>query len=374
MTRRKAFTLVELLVVIAIIGILVALLLPAIQSAREAARRSECSNKIKQLAVACQNFHDTYNRFPCASHEPNFKDNASNNWRDGRNRWSYLVSLLPYIEQQAMYDEFITVYLGDNNGRPRARPWNNNGGPPNNGPNEFIRRKIDAFLCPSDGGGNQADNGRTRTSYHCNRGDYWLNWDWHECRGVFGNGERIEIGAQTLLDGTSNTFLLAECVIGVKNSPRLKEAFARDLGYANGDAPVACLLRLGPNNTVTGPLETGDWQVGWRWADAHSCYTQWHVVLPPNSPSCGNRAESWAHVSASSYHPGGVNVAFADASVTFINDSIDAGDPNLTVLDSPTPPPSNRPQDFAGESMWGVWGALGSSRGGESISGGLKNL
>ena len=72
MSKRKAFTLVELLVVIAIIGILVALLLPAIQAAREAARRTECNNNLKQLAVATQNFHDTYQRFPVAAYEMNF--------------------------------------------------------------------------------------------------------------------------------------------------------------------------------------------------------------------------------------------------------------------------------------------------------------
>jgi prepilin-type N-terminal cleavage/methylation domain-containing protein/prepilin-type processing-associated H-X9-DG protein len=367
-----AFTLVELLVVIAIIGILVALLLPAIQAAREAARRSECTNNIKQLAVACQNFHDTYGRFPAASHEPNFKDNATNNWRDGRNRWSYLVSVLPFIEQQALYDDFITNYLNQNNGRPAARPWNNSG-PAGNG-NQMIRFKIEAFLCPSDPGGNVRDGDRTRTNYHCNRGDYWLNWDWWECRGMMGNGERITIDTATVLDGTSNTFLLSECVIGVRNSPRIKEAFARDVGYSNGDPPALCTARRGPNNTINGNLQTNDWQVGWRWADAHSVYTQWHVVLPPNSPTCGNNGESWALVTATSHHPGGVNVAFVDGSTQFVNDSIDAGDPNLTVADSPTPPPGNRPQDFAGESMWGVWGALGSSRGGESISGGVKNL
>ena len=171
--QRQGFTLVELLVVIAIIGILVALLLPAVQAAREAARRMQCTNNLKQLGLAVHNFHDTFRTFPSASRQPQFKDNEVNDWVNGRDRWGYLCVLLPYIEQQALYNELVTNQLGVN------RPWT---GMP------LTRTKVAGFLCPSDSGGNTKGDTLARNSYHCNRGDFWLGWNWNECRGVMGDG------------------------------------------------------------------------------------------------------------------------------------------------------------------------------------------
>jgi prepilin-type N-terminal cleavage/methylation domain-containing protein len=93
--RRRGFTLVELLVVIAIIGILIAMLLPAIQAAREAARRASCTNNMRQLGVAFHNFHDSFNRFPASCEMRGSGTNALSGW-------SYMVHLLPYIEQQGL--------------------------------------------------------------------------------------------------------------------------------------------------------------------------------------------------------------------------------------------------------------------------------
>src|SRR5438874_1669093 len=96
--RGSGFTLVELLVVIAIIGVLVALLLPAVQAAREAARRTQCSNNLKQLGLAMHNYHDVAGRLPC---NINRVGGATND----RNQASQLVNLLPYIEQKSLYDQ-----------------------------------------------------------------------------------------------------------------------------------------------------------------------------------------------------------------------------------------------------------------------------
>jgi prepilin-type N-terminal cleavage/methylation domain-containing protein/prepilin-type processing-associated H-X9-DG protein len=358
MFRRKGFTLVELLVVIAIIGILIALLLPAVQAAREAARRSQCTNNLKQMALAAQNFHDTYKEFPAASHQKAFNQaTASSGQRHAWDRWSYIVTLLPFMEQQPLYDEFITNHLG------KTAPWDGN---------KLTRTQVATIVCPSDGNGTglRAD-ALKRTSYHCNRGDYWLNWDWWECRGVMGNGDRKIHSFASIKDGSSNTMLISECVIGADGgSQRVKEGIAVNVGYTNGGPPSVCSSREGAGGMLTGNVQTTNgWFVGWRWGDAHSIYTQWHPILPPNSPTCANNhAEDWALVTASSYHPGGCNVAFCDGSVQFISETIDAGDPTKTVFDSPYPPPAGNPQSYSGPSMWGLWGALGSSSGGESVT------
>ncbi len=356
--RRGAFTLVELLVVIAIIGILVALLLPAIQAAREAARRSECSNNLKQLAVACQNFHDTYGRFPVATNEREFMNYTGAPARPPANyhRWSYLVALLPFMEQQALYEDFLTNQLGVSN------PWSNT---------TLTMAKISAIICPSDSNASTApgvNGGKQPTSYHCNRGDYRLNYDWDECRGVFGDGTKKYHTMASITDGTANTMLISEVKIGLRGSRKVGEAFANGWGFTNGGPPAPCLARELPDGTLSGSLQGGDWLAGWRWADSHSIYSQWHVVLPPNRPSCGNSGEDFAMITASSDHPGGVNVVFVDGAVQFIADSIDAGDPNAAEASSPLLVDPGRPQDYAGPTLRGVWGALGSSFGGESVS------
>ncbi|HID78327.1 MAG TPA: DUF1559 domain-containing protein, partial [Planctomycetaceae bacterium] len=124
--------------------------------------------------------------------------------------------------------------------------------------------------------------------------------------------------------------------------------------------------RVGPNNQIIPPIETGSWQIGWRWTDAIYPYTLYHHMLPPNSISCGQRGEWWAIIAASSYHPGGVNVMFLDGAVHFIADTIDAGNPTLTVRDMPQFGGGN-PQDYMGPSPYGVWGALGTSRSAEVV-------
>lgn len=358
---RGGFTLIELLVVIAIIAILIALLLPAVQQAREAARRTQCRNNLKQLGLALHNFHDNYGEFPTATHQILLRNPSSSlsnpSWGSCRERWSYAVVLLPYIERSSMYDDFLQNEWG------KTCPWWNR---------QFNNTRIPVLLCPSDPQANYTHrNGRAPISYHVNRGDYWLDWHWWECRGVFGRGGKTVLNATAIKDGTSNTIAMAECKIGVLGSTKSTEAFARNVsGAGNGAPPSLCLGVVGPDGRFTGPVETNSWQIGWRWSDSRTPYTTFHVMLPPNSPSCGRRAESWAIVSASSYHAGGCNVLFCDGSVRFISEHIDAGDPTKTVRDNPDFPPSlnGRPQDYMGPSPYGVWGALGTSRSGEHVT------
>ncbi len=211
-------------------------------------------------------------------------------------------------------------------------------------------------------------------NYHCNRGDQWLNWDWYESRGVFGRGDKKPVNFALVTDGTSNTMAVAEVMVGVPGSRKVREAVALNVGAYNSAPPSLCLQQVGSNqmfkDTVT--VESRSWlHLGSRWMCA-SIYTTWHPMLPPNGPSCANaHTEDWLLTTASSRHPGGVNVLFLDGSVKFISDTIDAGDPSRTAT---SPPPGfpplvdpNRPQDYSGPSLYGVWGALGSIAGGESV-------
>lgn len=136
--RRAGFTLVELLVVIAIIGVLVAMLLPAVQAAREAARRSSCSNNLKQLGLALQQYHDTAKRFPPGSF-PSRPDPASAGQLRAFHH-TFLTALLPYMDQQNLHAQinFIGASVLDHASLPPPQP--------------FFNHEIEIFKCPSDGG------------------------------------------------------------------------------------------------------------------------------------------------------------------------------------------------------------------------------
>ena len=138
-SRQRGFTLVELLVVIAIIGILVALLLPAIQAAREAARRSQCVNNLKQLAIGFQNYHDTYKKLPAYCYR---SYGPASNWASHWEGFSAHTMLLPYIEQQTMWDEFLRTYSASPD---LLEGWRTGTfGPLSN-------QEVPPFRCPSDG-------------------------------------------------------------------------------------------------------------------------------------------------------------------------------------------------------------------------------
>ena len=359
--NRPAFTLVELLVVIAIIGILVGLLLPAVQAAREAARRMQCSNNLKQLSLAEHNHADAYKKFSPASHDPRWKSalNSGQAWE----RLSYLTTLLPFIEQNPLYNQIQPYALAG--GRPWTRDTRSG-----NIQSPYVQN-VPAFRCPSDGV--QINPGDAKpTNYSCNRGDIYLNsgdWEW---RGVFSNGEWGQADFGKMKDGTSNTIMLAEVVIGRQNGVPLQdtilEGTARNsIGPVGGAfTPSLCLAQRGPNGTLIGPSLQNSWgDTGWgkgrRWGDSLNAFTGFFTILPPNGPTCSNgNAESNAMPTTSSYHTGGVNAALCDGSVRFISENIDTGDLSITF---PQPPGNTR--TYQGPSFWGVWGALGSMNGKE---------
>lgn len=267
---RRGFTLVELLVVIAIIGILVALLLPAIQAAREAARRAECANNLKQIGLAAQNFHDTYNRLPPGYLGPKPSATAYNYQEQEIAAMAYL---LPYMEAQEIY-ELVDIMVQPTSGSNMvplldldkiAMPWWNHSGPnPPGGPWEMAHTKIGGLVCPSvdpyqnssstivllnyyypnsstatiqasgfsiSGGG--SDLGRT--TYLACAGLIGDAPGWaHNRRGAFGNRSRY--GLRDVVDGTSNTLAFGEAV-GHKSAPGKYEYAYAWMGA--GALPVA---------------------------------------------------------------------------------------------------------------------------------------
>jgi prepilin-type N-terminal cleavage/methylation domain-containing protein len=337
--RRHGFTLVELLVVIAIIGILVALLLPAIQAAREAARRNSCSNNLKQAGVALHNYHDAIKKFPFRMGGTAGACNNTSNC----SRISGWVLLLPYLEQGPLYQQISSesTYNGTSYAAYGPHPWDGNYTP--------WSVRIPALLCPSDPGNANRVNS---VNYCFCVGDTSQGINGAtQPRGVFGYYSSIDTAG--IVDGTSNTLAVSERVVCL-------DAKSVMGGRANSIAvnpnPSICFQQASGGMYTAAPPP--GCIAGLRWADGNVGFTAVNTVLPPNTPTCQTGA--WdgddGVYPPTSYHPGGVMGTMADASVRFFGESIDTG--NLSAA---------APTNVIGPSPYGVWGALGSRLGGESV-------
>ena len=405
---KHAFTLVELLVVIAIIGMLVALLLPAVQAAREAARRMQCTNHIKQIILAAHVYHDTSNELPAgANWIKNQRTISGASPQAGQGVppseawygfWSAHLFISPFMEQTALYNT-VMGHVANGETPPGFTydeaicPWWGWGG--NSGyPGYAIQ--IASLRCPSDGV--RAANGATpRTNYFYSRGDvgygvgpwgndrspyndrvlpgYGSGTDWHhECmsfaqsRGLF--PIKYAHSLSSVSDGTSNTIALSEGLVS-DNTRNVK----RNVGASIADSPDndhsrcarSALTSDGRNYDAdirvqsSGGVDQHSWR-GVRAFDGRFVYTGFNTVFPPNSPQCmasnGFGEGGWGYFPPTSNHPGGVTIALADASARFVTDSVNTG-PNLL---------SRGEGPRGGTSHYGVWGALGSIAGGESTT------
>jgi prepilin-type N-terminal cleavage/methylation domain-containing protein len=287
--RKSGFTLVELLVVIAIIGILVALLLPAIQAAREAARRTQCNNRLKQLALALHNYHDTIGRLPFAT-ICNINGGAPGMSTNARQSWYHMI--LPYVEQTAYYEEIT----------PRIETQQFPGGWPE------ATVVIETFMCPSD----PVSPKTTQQGFH---GNYL------PCHGSSHTGSgagvtdgifypRSKTRLTDITDGTSNTVMLGELRLQV------------DGIAAEGAGNVVC----GGSHDLRG-----------RYHNTYHGNATFTTMRSPNTPvgdatqycngttkvPCRACNSSNGEIHTRSWHPGGVQLALADASVRFVDDSID---------------------------------------------------
>ena len=361
----RGFTLVELLVVIAIIGMLVALLLPAVQAAREAARRMECSNKLKQLGLALHNHHDTHNEMPAASNHLRRTDGSLHAGGGDADSplWSGHIFLFPFVEQTALYESLLSS-------------------PPGavNSDDDRFRSRIEMLWCPSDGNSDVfsvifAGHNLSRVSYVFNYSD--ALWDnrysdarciaagWHantrtDNREAFTVMTRRNFGF--IQDGLSNTIAVSETVVSIDQniSRNILGAVAVVPGIWNNNVtnPTSCMtVPRNPNK----PREFAETQQinSWRgrvFADGRVAVTGFTAVTPPNSPGCAqnnNGDNTWGIFPPSSHHTGGVNAVWFDGSVSFISESIDTnGSTQNSVQSGPSP--------------YGAFGAIGSPNGGES--------
>ncbi len=315
----SGFTLIELLVVIAIIAVLFALLLPAVQSAREAARRAQCVNNLKQIGIAMHNYHTAFGSFPPGSSLGPY-DTMGNTyaWND----WSAQALLLGYIEQGAIYN-------ATNFSVPPVASFNDAMA------NTVLLVRINSFLCPSDGKAGKS----YINSYYASMGTSIGYTTQSRSSGLFAmvTGH----GIQDVTDGTSNTIAFSERLVGDPNLPH------RTRGNGLVDVPGGSLWESldvqtdfngimltfqACNAAYESPTNNSAYQSsGQYWAWGCPGMTLFSVVVPPSSTQypwgscrsgCGGCGTDNSHIiNASSNHPGGCNVLLADGSVRFVKSS-----------------------------------------------------
>jgi prepilin-type N-terminal cleavage/methylation domain-containing protein/prepilin-type processing-associated H-X9-DG protein len=340
-SRRRGFTLVELLVVIAIIGMLVALLLPAVQAAREAARRAQCSNQIRQWGLAAHNYHDTFLAFPMTN---------AQNYRPNSQGFSPQARLLPFIEQnnlQAQFDFAQPAFTG---------PWN--ALVPNPQFAAAFATPIKVALCPSDPAPvlNQGAGGSNYSgiNYMVNFGSgtqqyYDLRW---RTDGVVYENSGVRFA--DLTDGASNTVYMSETVRSVGPDFTLpagelpKSPYQATLNGSSGvDAGLQAVQGMkgsgsgwsnGPTGYIECPNLASIWpqKTSWRgassaalrgrgtsWAHSGVMSTLTNGYTTPNSIIPDVVTHFTGYFAPRSFHPGGAMAVMADGSVRLLPDNID---------------------------------------------------
>ena len=372
---RRGFTLIELLVVIAIIGVLIALLLPAVQAAREAARRAQCTNNMKQMALAAQNYIDTNGCYPGGSYSGTLATNTKDLWTGYPENFSCFVRMLPFFEQSAMYNavNFNDVSASASN-------------------LTIAGIQINSLICPSDVQNQVMQLPATKSSASGVIPGWSFNINPKHFPGLApqfkqaftsyaGNAGTFTFGFTNLMSPTvlaayngviynDSTVRIADVVDGTSNT------------FVFGEHSKGTLFRVDPAFAIS----DGCWNSA-RWYD-----TLFSTIYPINllagntaSGTTGKSVGYYLPTAAGSVHPGGANFAFCDGSVRFLKNSVNSwgfgagnattyGDalPDGTIY-TPVPAPGgdrNKTGNYLanGTSVPGVYQKLSTRAGGEIIS------
>jgi prepilin-type N-terminal cleavage/methylation domain-containing protein/prepilin-type processing-associated H-X9-DG protein len=307
--RRKAFTLIELLVVIAIIGVLIGLLLPAVQKVREAANRMKCTNNLKQIGLALHEYHDAYNVFPSGQYNPIAGDDPAGPPYFSRGCWWHKV--LPFLEQgnlfQAVDTYMKTIIPAGETYAGSYPPWlcwaTNSNGNVSNSPGRL--NVVPSTYCPSDGNSPKTMTvAGNQQGFHSNYvacagstafNDPTVSSNGQALNGMFYPFSQTKIAS--VVDGTSNTLMTSEIIV----VPDTTTHDLRGRVYNSWQGNVEFSTLYPPNTSV-------------------SDKSNYCIPLPPFAP-CTLTA-TLVEQAARSYHTGGVNAGLADGSVRFVSNNV----------------------------------------------------